>query len=132
MMHMKAPLITTTDTCEDQVIHPDQVARAQAKLLDSPPVEALSKQFALMADPTRLRLLTALSVGELCVCDLSAATGVNRSTVSHQLKTLREARLVRRRRDGKIIYYALDDDHVVNLIALAAEHLQEPREEELD
>jgi ArsR family transcriptional regulator len=62
------------------------------------------------------------------VCDLAAASGVNRSTVSHQLKTLREARLVRRRRAGKVIYYALDDDHVVNMIALATEHLREPPE----
>ena len=126
MVHMKAaePL-PTIDECGENLIHPEMVERAQTRLLDGPPIEAISRQFALMADPTRLRLLIALSAGELCVCDLAAATGINRSTVSHQLRTLREARLVRRRRVGKVIYYGLDDDHVVNLIAVATEHLQE-------
>lgn len=130
MMHMTAanPL-PTIEPDDDPLIHPEQAARAAARLRQGPSIEALSKQFALMADPTRLRLLIALSAGELCVNDLAAVTGVNRSTVSHQLKTLRDARLVRWRRDGKIISYALDDDHVVNLIALASEHLEEVREE---
>jgi ArsR family transcriptional regulator len=128
MMHMTAakPLpATTIDECDETVIHPEMVERAQARLLLGPPAEALARQFALMADPTRLRLLTALMAGELCVCDLAAATGINRSTVSHQLRTLREARLVRRRREGKVIYYALDDEHVVDLITLASAHLDE-------
>lgn len=133
MMHMTAakPLPTQfPDECGESAIHPAMVERAQARLLLGPPVEALARQFALMADPTRLRLLTALMAGELCVCDLAAATGINRSTVSHQLRTLREARLVRRRRDGKVIYYSLDDEHVVSLITLASAHLEEPGEEE--
>ncbi len=126
MVHMTVgkPL-PAVDECGESVIHPEMVERAQARLLSGPPVEALARQFALMADPTRLRLLTALMAGELCVCDLAAATGINRSTVSHQLRTLREARLVRRRREGKVIYYALDDEHVVNLITLASAHLDE-------
>lgn len=130
MMHMNAvePL-PTIDECGENLIHPDMVEQAQRRLLDGPPAAKLAQQFALMADPTRLRLLLALTAGELCVCDLAAASGVNRSTVSHQLRTLREARLVRRRRAGKVIYYALDDDHVVNLIALATEHLAEGAEE---
>jgi DNA-binding transcriptional ArsR family regulator len=129
MMHMKAAQpLPANDECDENLIHPEMVEQAQQRLLDGPPIDAISRQFALMADPTRLRLLIALSAGELCVCDLAAASGVNRSTVSHQLKTLREARLVRRRRAGKVIYYALDDDHVVNMIALATEHLREPPE----
>ncbi len=126
MMHMnEVSRVLSTDECGENVIHPEMVERAQQRLLDGPPVPSLAHQFALMADPTRLRLLISLTAGELCVCDLAAASGVNRSTVSHQLRTLREARLVRRRRAGKVIYYALDDDHVVNLIALATEHLLE-------
>ena len=129
MVHMNAAVpLPTIDECEESLIHPEKVGRAQAQLLDGPPIEAIARQFALMADPTRLRLLIALSAGELCVCDLAAATSVNRSTVSHQLRTLREARLVRRRREGKVIYYALNDDHVVSLISMATEHLQEPEE----
>jgi len=133
MMHTKSdPHLVSLDDCEENLIHPEMVERAQARLLDGPPIESLARQFALMADPTRLRLLTALSAGELCVCDLAAASGVNRSTVSHQLRTLREARLVRPRRAGKVIYYALDDEHVVSLIALASEHLQEPARREAE
>ena len=131
MMQMNAaePL-PKIDECGENLIHPDNVDRARARLLDGPPIEAVSRQFFLMADPTRLRLLIALTSGELCVCDLAGASGVNRSTVSHQLRILREARLVRRRRVGKVIYYSLDDQHVVDMIALATEHLQEPVVEE--
>lgn len=81
--------------------------------------------FALLADPTRLRLLSALTAGELCVCDLAASTGVNRSTVSHQLRTLRDGRLVRARRDGRVVYYRLDDDHVRELLAMGIAHAAE-------
>jgi ArsR family transcriptional regulator len=126
MMHVTAlRQIPITDECEDPVIHPERVDSAKARLLLGPSAEALARQFALMADATRLRILIALSSGELCVHDLAAATGINRTTVSHQLRTLRDARLVRRRREGKIIYYALDDDHVVSLVALASAHLDE-------
>jgi ArsR family transcriptional regulator, lead/cadmium/zinc/bismuth-responsive transcriptional repressor len=73
-------------------------------------------------------VLTALAAGELCVCDLAAATGVNRSTVSHQLRVLRDHRLVRRRRQGKVVYYALDDDHVLQLLGIAGAHSAEAGE----
>lgn len=112
------------------LIHPDQVEIARERLAAGPSIAAMARQFALMADPTRLRMLTALDAGELCVYDLAAATGINRSTVSHQLRILREARLVRWRRDGKVIYYALDDDHVVNLMAMASAHLAEEETKE--
>jgi ArsR family transcriptional regulator, lead/cadmium/zinc/bismuth-responsive transcriptional repressor len=72
-----------------------------------------------------LRLLAALAAGELCVCDLAAATGINRTTVSHQLRTLREGRLVRSRREGRVIFYALDDDHVRDLLAMGIAHAGE-------
>lgn len=126
MMHVTAARpLPTTDDCEESVIHPERVESAKARLLLGPSADELARQFALMADPTRLRVLIALSSGELCVCDLAAATAINRTTVSHQLRTLRDARLVRRRREGKVIYYALDDDHVVSLVALASAHLDE-------
>jgi DNA-binding transcriptional ArsR family regulator len=133
MMHMiEDKPVSSVEDCSDSVIHPEAVERAQARLLLGPPVAALARQFALMADPTRLRLLTALMAGELCVCDLAAATGINRSTVSHQLRTLRGARLVRWRRDGKVVYYTLDDEHVVDLITLASAHLNEASGETRD
>jgi ArsR family transcriptional regulator, lead/cadmium/zinc/bismuth-responsive transcriptional repressor len=109
----------------EMLIHPDIVEAAKRRLATGPAIEDVARQFALMADPTRLRMLTALDAGELCVNDLSAATGINRSTVSHQLRVLRDARLVRTRREGKVVYYALDDDHVVSLMAMASAHLTE-------
>jgi DNA-binding transcriptional ArsR family regulator len=125
--HMSAayPPETAPDDCEDICLHPPAVFAARAALGAMPPVREVSGLFALLADPTRLRLLTALAAGELCVCDLAIATGVNRSTVSHQLRTLREGRLVRARREGRVVFYALDDDHVRDLLALGSAHAAE-------
>jgi DNA-binding transcriptional ArsR family regulator len=113
------------DDCEVALIHPPAVFGARAALGVMPPVPDVAGLFALLADPTRLRLLAALVTGELCVCDLAAATGINRTTVSHQLRTLREGRLVRSRREGRVIFYALDDDHVRDLMAMGIAHAGE-------
>jgi ArsR family transcriptional regulator, lead/cadmium/zinc/bismuth-responsive transcriptional repressor len=112
--------------CEVECIHPQSVRAARAVLAGAPASEHTAGLFAILGDPTRLRVLSALLPGELCVCDLAVATGVNRTTVSHQLRVLRDHRLVRRRREGKVVYYALDDDHVVSLLAMAAAHAAEP------
>jgi len=87
--------------------------------------EEIAEIFATLRDPTRMRVLIALGDRELCVTDLAAATGVNRTTVSHQLRVLRQHRLVRRRRAGKVVYYALDDDHITDLLRLASAHVGE-------
>jgi ArsR family transcriptional regulator, lead/cadmium/zinc/bismuth-responsive transcriptional repressor len=111
--------------CDVTLIHPPAVFAARRALGAMPPAPEVAALFALLADPTRLRLLAALSSGELCVCDLAAATGINRTTVSHQLRTLREGRLVRSRREGRVIFYALDDDHVRDLLAIGIVHVGE-------
>lgn len=113
------------DECEVACLHPYAVRAARAALAEAPGGDRIAGLFAVLGDPTRMRVLTALSPGELCVCDLAAAIGVNRTTVSHQLRVLRDHRLVRRRREGKVVYYALDDDHVVALLAMAAAHAGE-------
>jgi DNA-binding transcriptional ArsR family regulator len=115
----------TLDDCEDACLHPPAVFAARAALAAMPPVPDVAGLFALLADSTRLRLLAALAAGELCVCDLAIATGVNRSTVSHQLRTLREGRLVRARREGRVVFYALDDEHVRELLAMGRAHAAE-------
>src|SRR5215207_2965330 len=131
MAHMSAVQMSTSqlqvqdDDCEVELIHPPAVFAARAALGAMPPVRDVAGLFALLADPTRLRLLAALATGELCVCDLAAATGINRTTVSHQLRTLREGRLVRARREGRIVFYTLDDDHVRDLIAMSIAHAGE-------
>jgi DNA-binding transcriptional ArsR family regulator len=119
------PRVVQIDDCEDACIHPPAVFAARAALAALPPAAEVTSLFALLADPTRLRILAALAAGELCVCDLAIATGINRTTVSHQLRTLREGRLVRSRREGRVIFYALDDDHVRDLLAIGCVHAGE-------
>jgi ArsR family transcriptional regulator, lead/cadmium/zinc/bismuth-responsive transcriptional repressor len=129
IMHMKElPQRIELDDCDVNVLHPRQVMAARVRLADSPSSEAIANLFSILADTTRAKLLTALTSGELCVCDLAAATGVNRTTVSHQLRVLRENSVVRRRREGKVIYYALDDEHIASLLTMGAAHVGEQRE----
>lgn len=88
-------------------------------------VEALADTFRILGDPTRVRILDALSTGERCVCDIAAAVGLSESAVSHQLRLLRGMRLVRPRREGRQVYYAVDDHHILELLKQAATHVQE-------
>lgn len=81
--------------------------------------------FKVLGDPTRLRILHALMAGEMCVCEISDAIQMGQSAVSHQLRILRDARLVQYRRDGKVIWYSLSDDHVFMLLTLGLEHVAE-------
>lgn len=111
------------DACD--CVHPVAVMAARRVLGEVPSIEGVADIFAILGDPTRVRVLTALRAGELCVSDLAVATGVNRTTVSHQLRVLRSHRLVQRRREGKVVYYAIDDDHVDALLDMAATHAGE-------
>jgi ArsR family transcriptional regulator len=92
--------------------------------VDLETAERLAKVFHAIADPTRIRILSALAEAELCVSDLAAALGMSISAISHQLRLLRELRVVRKRREGKHVYYALDDDHVRDLFERGLEHVQ--------
>ena len=89
-------------------------------------VEALAETFRVLGDPTRVRILDALSAGELCVCDIAALVGTSESAASHQLRLLRGMRLVRPRRAGRLVYYAVDDQHIQELLKQALTHVQEP------
>ncbi len=88
-------------------------------------IDILAELFHQMADPTRLLLLTSMFRGEKCVCELAEQTNVSVSAVSHQLRSLRMARLVRSRRKGRHVYYSLDDDHVRDLVSKGLEHVRE-------
>ena len=112
------------DTCSETLVHPEAVAEAR-KAVGGAPVEALAETFKVLGDPTRVRILLALSVRELCVCDLAELFDVSQSAVSHQLRILRVHRLVRPRREGKLVYYRLDDDHVRTLFAEGLRHVKE-------
>ena len=94
-------------------------------LLDTAAVTALAETFRLLGDATRVRILDAVSRSELCVGEIAALLGLSESAVSHQLRLLRNMRVVRPRRDGKSIYYTLDDQHIVRLFEQGLEHVQE-------
>lgn len=111
--------------CDCEVIHEDRVNEVREKMSDTTEYLKLSELYKLFGDCTRIRILHALELNELCVCDLAALLGLSKSAVSHQLKVLRLSNLVKFRREGQIIYYSLADDHVKEIINIAMEHIRE-------
>lgn len=114
-----------TERCGCAAGHEDEIQSAIAAEVPVAKLLGLAELFKVLGDPSRLRVIQALGAAELCVCDLSAALDMSQSAVSHQLAILRSARLVRSRREGKSIFYALDDEHVGQLFAIASTHLDE-------
>jgi ArsR family transcriptional regulator len=114
---------TTAYRCEDNVIHADQVESAFASLVDEEAAARLASTFQALSDPTRVRMISALLEHELCVCDLAVVLGMSQSAISHQLRILRDLRLVRSRKEGRVVYYALDDDHIRDLFSRGMEHV---------
>jgi len=111
------------DGVESSEIHPESVALVQARALSERTVDRLSRLFSSLSDPTRLRILHALTVtDELCVCDLAVIAQLSVSAVSHQLRLLRDREIVRARRDGRIVYYSLSDRELVQVLRLGVEH----------
>jgi ArsR family transcriptional regulator, lead/cadmium/zinc/bismuth-responsive transcriptional repressor len=115
----------TEDVCDVRVVHLDRVARARAEAIREKDLERLALTYKIMGDPTRLRIILALRGGEMCVCDMAAFLGLSESAVSHQLRRLRELALVSSRRDGQILYYSLDDAHVMDLVSVGLDHIGE-------
>ncbi len=107
-------------------MQPATLDDVREKLLTGGPLESVAEIFGLLADPTRVRILDALSHGERCVGDLATLVEISESAMSHQLRLLRTARLVRVRRDGRQAFYALDDHHVIGLLRDARKHAEEP------
>lgn len=117
--------LRTGEICGVRVVHLDRVARARAEVIGEKELTRLALTYKIMGDPTRLRIILALRGGEMCVCDIAAFIGLSESAVSHQLRRLRELSLVRSRRDGQILYYSLDDRHVLDLITVGLDHVGE-------
>jgi ArsR family transcriptional regulator, lead/cadmium/zinc/bismuth-responsive transcriptional repressor len=105
---------------------PHLAATRKSGLMGARTVEALAETFRVLGDPTRVRILDALSAGELCVCDIASLVGTSESAASHQLRLLRGMRLVRPRRAGRLVYYAVDDQHILELLKQASTHVEEP------
>ena len=112
-------------TCDCDVIHEEVVNEVKTKMQSNEDYVQLASLFKLFGDGTRLQILHALEQSEMCVCDLAVLLGVTKSAVSHQLKALRLANLVKFRREAQIVYYSLADDHVKGLIEMGFEHLRE-------
>jgi len=113
------------DLCSSRIIHNDRVEKAGRTALRPPEQDQLANLFKAMGDPTRLKILWALAHGEMCVCDLAAFLGITESAVSHQLRMLRQLYLVTNRREGPVLYYRLNDEHVNSLINIGLEHIRE-------
>ena len=115
----------TSDRCDVFHLDPAKVTALKKKLLSEASVGALTETFKLLGDTTRVRILDALSRSELCVCDIAGLLGLSESAVSHQLRLLRGMRLVRPRRAGRMVFYTLDDQHIVGLFEQGLEHVEE-------
>lgn len=113
------------DTCGYLCVHEDTVAQVQAALPQEDTLIQLADLFKVFGDGTRIRILYVLFEAEVCVCDLAKLLGMTQSAISHQLRLLKQARLVKSRRDGKTIFYALADEHVRTLLQQGMEHINE-------
>ena len=114
-----------SELCDCHVIHEEAVARAQAALPNEEALFDLALVFKIFGDFTRVKIISALMESELCVCDIAALLSMTKSAISHQLRQLRQTKLVKTRREGKIIFYSLDDDHVRNIFSQGLAHVME-------
>jgi len=113
------------DLCGIRCIHRERIVAARDRALPAGDYEAMATLFKAMGDPNRLRILWALNQGEMGVCDLAALLEGSESAVSHQLRLLRQMALVSNRRQGQVLYYRLNDEHIHMLIQMALEHIRE-------
>ena len=111
--------------CGVRVVHIERVTKAEDEAAHETELDRLNRVFKALSDRTRLKIVMALLGGEMCVCDLSAFLRLSESAVSHQLRRLKDAGLVRNRREGQVLYYFLDDDHVSVLLKVGLEHARE-------
>ena len=108
-----------------RVVHPERIALARSDGFSAQELDRMAQVYKLLGDPSRLRIVLALRRQEMCVCDLAVLTGISESAVSHQLRHLKDMDLVKHRRNGQVVYYSLDDKHVVLLLDIALRHIRE-------
>ena len=113
------------EKCEVTLIHEDNVKKAINELPDDELIVDLSDMFKIFGDQTRVKILMALESGELCVCDIAAVMNMSQSAISHQLRVLKQSNIVKTRRQGKVVYYSISDDHVKEIFDIAMVHVQE-------
>lgn len=122
---MSSRIIEDIDRCECTTIHEDVVGKVRNGMPREDTLMDLSDTFKVFSDSTRLKILCALIQAEMCVCDIAALLGMTQSAVSHQLRVLKQANLVKNRRDGKVVYYSIADAHVETIINNGMEHVLE-------
>ena len=113
------------EVCEEVCTHPDILDKVKPEMPDEERLYDLAELFKVFGDTTRIRILYVLFESETCVCDIAELLNMTQSAISHQLRILKQAHLVRNRREGKTVYYFLDDDHVRTVIGQGMEHIEE-------
>ena len=119
--------MANNDTCSTEIVDNKKVKKVAEALPTVFTNQAMAELFKALGDPTRLRIMQALALEELCVCDLAALMDVSISAISHQLRLLRTLKVVKFRKTGKMVHYSLDDDHVRKLLTLTREHISEQK-----
>lgn len=110
--------------CACNVIHRDVIEKVQKNMPDEDFLYDLAELFKVFGDSTRIRILSALMENEMCVCDICTLLSMTTSAISHQLRILKQAKLVKYRKDGKVVYYSLDDEHVEKIISIGLNHIE--------
>ena len=125
MANTDKKITTDEPLCGVRVVHLERVEQAKNSSLSERELDRLALTYRVMGDPTRLKIVLALSGGEMCVCDMAAYIGLSESAISHQLRRLKDLALIKNRREGQILYYSLDDEHVSSLLDIGLEHIRE-------
>lgn len=112
------------DTCSEEFVHEEAAQKVMDSMFSQEKAEELATLFSAMGNSTRVKILYALSKTELCVCDLQTILGMSQSAVSHQLRLLKNLRLVKSRREGRMVFYSLDDEHIYRLFAEGLNHIE--------
>lgn len=113
------------EICEINIIHEDKVNNAKKAMPEDDLIYDLAEFFKVFADSTRMKIIYALMEDELCVCDIAAIVGTTQSAISHQLRILKQSKLVKYRKEGKVVYYSLDDEHISEIVKKGREHIEE-------
>ncbi len=113
------------DYCVEDIIHEDVIEKVKSNMPDEETLYNIAELFKVFGDSTRINIISALFNGELCVCDIAKILNMTKSAISHQLRILRQSKLVKGRKQGKEVYYSLDDEHVEQIFNMATKHIEE-------
>ena len=118
-------IVESSPCCQEDTVHEDVIAAVRAQMPPEELLYDLAELFKIFGDSTRIRILYALLESELCVCDIARLINVSQSAVSHQLRVLKASKLVKFRREGKVVFYSLADSHVQSILSQGMEHIEE-------